>query len=95
MEEEGSWPRLGLLLLPGVGVGWLVIRLHVFLLHMSRISLVSHGMACLCRCGLLGGFIDQPTQGYNGNMPSRWVRIVGVRGAGWVPLGGLWFAGFP
>ena len=49
------------------------------------------------RRGFLGGFIDQPTQGYNGNTPSRWVRIVGVRDTGlgparglvvrWVPLG--------
>ena len=33
----------------------------------------------------MGGFIDQPTQGYNGNMPSRWVRIVGVRDTGLGP----------
>ena len=88
MEEEGSWPRLGLLLHPGVVVGWLVLCLHVFLLHMSRISLVSHAL-CPCWRGFLGGFIDQPTQGYNGNMPSRWVRIVGVRGTGLGPACGL------
>ena len=35
-------------------------------------------ITCLRRHGFLGGFVDQPTQGYNGNMPSRWVRIVGV-----------------
>ena len=46
-------------------------------------------ISCLCRRGLLGGFIDQPTQGYNGNMPSRWVRIVGVRGSGLGPAWGL------
>ena len=28
MEEEGSWPRLGLLLLSGVAVLWLVLPLH-------------------------------------------------------------------
>ena len=38
-----------------------------------------------CRRGFLGGFIDQPTQGYNGNTPSRWVRIVGVRDTGLGP----------
>ena len=42
-----------------------------------------------CRRGLLGGFIDQPTQGYNGNMPSRWVRTVGVWGTGLGPACGL------
>ena len=68
MEEEGSWPRLGLLLLSGTAVGWLVLCLLVLLFLTS-----------LRRRGFLGGFIDQPTQGYNGNMPSRWVRIVGVR----------------
>ena len=41
------------------------------------------------RRGLLGGFIDQPTQGYNGNMPSQWVRIVGVLGSGLGPAWGL------
>ena len=51
--------------------------------------LISYCFACLCRRGLLGGFIDQPTQGYNGNMPSRWVRIVGVRGTGLGPACGL------
>ena len=35
MEEEGSWPRLGLLLLPGVAVGWLVLCLLDFLLYVS------------------------------------------------------------
>ena len=49
---------------------------------------ISH-IISLCRRGLLGGFIDQPTQGYNGNMPSRWVRIVGVRGTGLGPAWGL------
>ena len=46
-------------------------------------------MSCPCGRGLLGGFIDQPTQGYNGNMPSQWVHIVGVRGAGLGPAWGL------
>ena len=57
---------------------------------------ISYGFACRgshiscpCRCGLLGGFIDQPTQGYNGNMPSWWVRIVGVRGTRLGPAWGL------
>ena len=27
MKEEGSWPRLGLLLLSGVAVSWLVLLL--------------------------------------------------------------------
>ena len=47
----------------------------VSLTYVSYLSRI----ACLCRRGLLGGFIDQPAQGYNGNMPSRWVRTVGVR----------------
>ena len=76
MEEEGSWPRLGLLLLSGTAVGWLVLCL--FVLPFLTLSYIT----CLCRRGFLGGFIDQPTQGYNGNMPSRWVRIVGVRSTG-------------
>ena len=85
MEEEGSWSTLGLFLLPGVAVGWLVLYLPVFLLyHMAWPRI-----ACLCRRGFLGGFIDQPTQGYNGNMPSWWVRIVGVRGTGLGPAWGL------
>ena len=54
---------------------------------LSRIA--SHLFHCPCRRGLLGGFIDQPTQGYNGNVPSRWVRIVGVRGTGLGPACGL------
>ena len=44
---------------------------------LTGVSLMSHTF--LCRRGFLGDFIDQPTQGYNGNTPSRWARIVGVR----------------
>ena len=80
MEEEGSWPRLGLLLLPGVVVGWLVL--------CSLALFVSDRQLCItCPLSLsfLVGFIDQPTQGYNGNMPSWWVHIDGVRDAGLGP----------
>ena len=83
MEEEGSWPRLGLLLLSSTAVGWLVLRFLVLLfITLSYIT-------CLRRRGFLGGFIDQPTQGYNGNTPSRWVRIVGVWDTGLGPACGL------
>ena len=80
MEEEGSRPRLGLLLLSDVAA-------LVASPMLACVFLVSHtyAYACLCRHGFLGGFIDQPTQGYNGNMPSRWDRIVGVRGTGLGP----------
>ena len=92
MEEEGSWPRLGLPFLPGVAVGWLVLCLLVFLLHMSLYLVLHHASVGV---GSWGGFIDQPTQGYNGNTPSRWVRIVGARDTRLAPAEGSWFAGFP
>ena len=81
-EEEGSCPRLGLLLLSGVADWWLVLCLLIFLSYISHtpLSLVLR---------FLGGFIDQPTQGYNGNMSSRWVRIVGVWGTGLGPTCGI------
>ena len=93
MEEEGSWPRLGLLLLSGIAVGWLVLCLLVLLFlrclcyFLSLVPLLCVWLLGLlpCRRGFLGGFIDQPTQGYNGNMPSRWVRIVDARDAGLGP----------
>ena len=77
MEEEGSWPRLGLLLLSGVAVLWLVFFLRFPMIVGSR------------------GFYSPTPQGYNGNVTSRWARIVGVRGPGLGPAEGLWFAGFP
>ena len=46
-------------------------------------------ISCPYGRGLLVGFIDQPTQGYNGNTPSRWVRIVGVWDTGLGPACGL------
>ena len=54
---------------------------------LACVPLVLSAIFSLCLCfsylsrrrGFLRGFIDQPTQGYNGNMPSQWVRIVGVR----------------
>ena len=92
MEEEGSWPRLGLLLLSGVAVLWLVLCLLAFLPYVfSACPLVQP----LYDRGLPGGFIVQLPWGYNGNVTSRWVRIVGVRGPGLGPAEGLWFAGFP
>lgn len=39
MEEEGSWPRLGLLLLSGAAVGWLVLCSLVFLLCLIHMPL--------------------------------------------------------
>ena len=77
MEEEGSWPRLGLLLLSGVAVLWLVLLLAPRMIVGS------------------GGFYSPTPRGYNGNVISRWVRVVGVRGPGLGPAEGLWFAGFP
>ena len=41
------------------------------------------------------GFYSPTPRGYNGNVTSRWVRIVGVREPGLGPAEGLWFAGFP
>ena len=85
MEEEGSWPRLGLLLLSGIAVGWLVLCLLAFLLCLFLFLLalyLIHASVCV---GSWGGFIDQSTQGYNGNTPSRWFRIVGVRDTGLGP----------
>ena len=52
MEEEGSWPRLGLLLLSGV-----VVLVASFVL--TCLSLVTW----LYERGLLGGFINQPPRG--------------------------------
>ena len=54
------------------------------LLLLAFLLCVSYGdvgmmVRCPCGRGFLGFFIDQPTHGYNGNMPSRWVRIVGAR----------------
>ena len=77
MEEEGSWPRLGLLLLSGVAVLWLVLSLAPRMIVGSR------------------GFYSPTPRGYNVNVISRWVRVVGVRGPGLGPSEGLWFAGFP
>ena len=57
MEEEGSWPRLGLLLLSGVAVLWLVLCLLAFLSYVSSafsLVLLPHDR------GLPGGFIVQP-----------------------------------
>ena len=93
LEEGGGWPRLRLLLLLGVAMWWLVLSCFLYLMWLcmpcaSYVS-VEYLVSSLCWRGLLGGFIDQPTQGYNGNMPSRWVRIVGVRGTGLGPAWGL------
>ena len=77
MEEEGSWPKLELLLLSGVAVSWLVLLLLPRMIVGSR------------------GFYSPTPWGYNGNVTSRWVRVVGVRGPGLGPTWGLWFAGFP
>ena len=77
MEEEGSWPRLGLLLLSGAAVLWLVLLLRPRMIVGSR------------------GFYSPTPRGYNGNVISRWVRVVGVRGPGLGPAEGLWFTGFP
>ena len=41
------------------------------------------------------GFYSPTPRGYNGNVTSQWVRIVGVQGPGLGPAEGLWFAGFP
>ena len=99
LEEEGGWPRLRLLLLLGVAMWWLVLSslLYLVWLCMSCVSYVSveYLVSSLRWRGLLGGFIDQPTQGYNGNMPSRWVRIVGVRCARLGPAWGLVVHGVP
>ena len=92
MEEERSWPRLGLLLLSGVAVLWLVLCLLAFLsLALLRDDLIS----CPYDRGLPGGFYSPTPRGYNGNVTSRWVRIVGVRGPRLGPTKGLRFAGFP
>ena len=77
MEEEGTWPRLGLLLLSGVAVSWLVLLLRPRMIVGSR------------------GFYSPTPRGYNGNVISRWVRVVGVQGPGLGPAEGLWFAEFP
>ena len=91
MEEEGSWPRLGLLLLSGVAVLWLVLCLLAFLSYVSSaFSLVRFPMIA----GSWGVYSPTP-RGYNGNVTSWWVRIVSVRGPGLGPAEGLWFAGFP
>ena len=43
MEEEGGWPKLGLLLLSGVAMLWLVLSCLLYLvwLCMPRVSYVS------------------------------------------------------
>ena len=56
MEEEGSWPRLGLLLLSGTAVWWLVLC-FCFLLFISVRRLVDrHGVAesIHAQCSSLG-----------------------------------------
>ena len=82
MEEEGSWPRLGLLLLSGVAVLWLDLLLS----PMKELPVCMRAP---------GGFYSPTPRGYNGNVTSQWVRIVDVRGPGLGPAEGLWFAGFP
>ena len=93
-EEEGSCPRLGLLLLSGTAVWWLVLcfcfLLFVFVRRiMMPIRWCDGWMLSPCGHGFIGGFIDQPTQGYNGNMSSRWVRTVGARDSELGPACGL------
>ena len=90
MEEEGSWPRLGLLLLSGVAVLWLVLCLLVS--RMCFVLSLSLGPRMIVGSQ---GFYSPTPRGYNGNVISWWVRVVGVRGPGLGPAEGLWFAGFP
>ena len=86
MEEEGSWPRLGLLLLSSVAVLWLVLCLLAFL---------SLYVSCPYDRGLLGGFIDQPPRGTMVMLQVSGSVLSASGDPGWVSLEVLWFAGFP
>ena len=83
MGEKGGWPRLRLLLL----FEWMLLFL------VASFSLAY--FFCMPVCMGSWGFYRPTPRGYNGNVTSRRVRIVGVRGPGLGPAEGLWFAGFP
>ena len=80
MEEEGSWPRLGLLLLSSVVVLWLVLCLLAFLSYLF--------LACFPHLdrGLPGGFIDQPPGGTMVMLQVGGSVLSVSEDPGWVPL---------